>query len=134
MQRGLAQKIQEASGHFRVKQRVYMQSAWVGVVGVWILHPRAQLASLSEQLTAELQGHSIKNKDLLAASGAITLRGTDSYDALEEDEEAVSVAMGCRAVASTRLWLEQLSSRTNSLTPVAHTATVPSTVWRGARH
>jgi hypothetical protein len=42
------------------------------------------------QLTAELQGHSIKNKDLLAASGAITLRGTDSYDALAEDEEAVS--------------------------------------------
>lgn len=37
---------------------------------------------------AELQGHAIKNKDLMAASGAITLRGTDSLDALAEDEEA----------------------------------------------
>lgn len=39
---------------------------------------------------AELQGHAIKNKDLLAASGAITLRGPESFDELEEDEQAVS--------------------------------------------
>lgn len=30
VQRGLAQKIQEASGQFRVKQRVYMQSELAG--------------------------------------------------------------------------------------------------------
>jgi hypothetical protein len=38
----------------------------------------------------ELQGHAIKNKDLLAASGAITLRGPESFDELQEDEQAVS--------------------------------------------
>jgi hypothetical protein len=38
---------------------------------------------------AELQGHAIKNKDLLAASGAITLKGADSLDELQEDEQAV---------------------------------------------
>ena len=37
----------------------------------------------------ELQGHAIKNKDLLAASGAITLKGADSLDELQEDEQAV---------------------------------------------
>ncbi|KAL1408811.1 t-SNARE affecting a late Golgi compartment protein 2 [Vanrija albida] len=61
VQRGLAQKVQDASGQFRKKQRVYMQ---------------------------KLQGHAIKNKDLLAASGAITLRGSDGLDELAEDEEA----------------------------------------------
>ena len=42
------------------------------------------------ELTAELQGHAIKNKDLLAASGAITLNGSDVLDELQEDEQAVS--------------------------------------------
>ena len=40
----------------------------------------------------ELQGHAIKNKDLLAASGAITLRGPDLYDDLEQDELATSAS------------------------------------------
>ena len=39
---------------------------------------------------AELQGHAIKNKDLLVASGAVSLRGPESFDELEEDEQAVS--------------------------------------------
>lgn len=38
---------------------------------------------------SELQGHAIKNKDLLAASGAITLKGSDVLDELQEDEMAV---------------------------------------------
>lgn len=38
----------------------------------------------------ELQGHQIKNKDLMVASGAITLKGTEVLDELQEDEEAVS--------------------------------------------
>ncbi len=39
----------------------------------------------------ELQGHAIKNQDLLIASGAVTLKGTDSFAELEEDVEAVRV-------------------------------------------
>jgi syntaxin 16 len=39
----------------------------------------------------ELQGHAIKNKDLLAASGAITLKGPESLDELEEDVQAVGL-------------------------------------------
>lgn len=61
VQRGLAAKVQDLSGTFRKKQRVYMQ---------------------------KLQGHAIKNKDLLAASGAITLKGPESLDELEEDIQA----------------------------------------------
>lgn len=38
----------------------------------------------------ELQGHAIKNKDLLAASGAITLNRAEGFDELQEDEQAVS--------------------------------------------
>lgn len=38
----------------------------------------------------ELQGHAIKNKDLLTASGAITLKGPESFEELEEDIQAVS--------------------------------------------
>lgn len=59
-------------------------------------------------LTVELQGHAIKNKDLLAASGAITLRGTDSYDALAEDEEDVSIQRNV-ANAKSRSQLQSTS-------------------------
>ncbi|KIR59465.1 syntaxin 16 [Cryptococcus bacillisporus CA1873] len=61
VQRGLAQKVQEMSGQFRKKQKVYM---------------------------SKLQGHQIKNKDLMVASGAITLKGTEVLDELQEDEQA----------------------------------------------
>lgn len=64
IQRGLAAKLQDLSSLFRKKQRVYMQ---------------------------QLQGHAIKNKDLLAASGALTLRGNDGLDELQEDLQAVSL-------------------------------------------
>ncbi|GMK53495.1 hypothetical protein CspeluHIS016_0100810 [Cutaneotrichosporon spelunceum] len=89
VQRGLAQKIQEASGHFRAKQRVYMQ---------------------------KLQGHSIKNKDLLVASGAITLRGTDSYDALAEDEEVSRTQLQSQTQSGVALDIEQ---RTHEITQIA---------------
>ncbi|GHJ89268.1 hypothetical protein NliqN6_5670 [Naganishia liquefaciens] len=61
VQRALAVKLQHFSAAFRKKQKVYMQ---------------------------QLQGHAIKNKDLLTASGAITLKGPESYEELEEDIQA----------------------------------------------
>ncbi|KDQ21733.1 hypothetical protein BOTBODRAFT_61359 [Botryobasidium botryosum FD-172 SS1] len=60
VQRGLAAKVQELSGVFRKKQSVYMQ---------------------------KLQGHAIKNQDLLIASGAVSLKGSDGMFSLEEDIE-----------------------------------------------
>ena len=36
-----------------------------------------------------LQGHAIKNQDLLIASGAISLRGSEGLSAVEEDMAAV---------------------------------------------
>jgi len=41
-------------------------------------------------LPSELQGHAIKNQDLLIASGAISLKGSDGMTAVEEDVAAVS--------------------------------------------
>ena len=37
-----------------------------------------------------LQGHAIKNQDLLIASGAISLQGSEGMSAVEEDMAAVS--------------------------------------------
>ncbi|KAJ9104355.1 hypothetical protein QFC19_003997 [Naganishia cerealis] len=61
VQRALAARIQDLSAAFRKKQKVYMQ---------------------------QLQGHAIKNKDLLTASGAITLKGPERFEELEEDIQA----------------------------------------------
>ncbi|KAI8969569.1 t-SNARE, partial [Trametes punicea] len=63
VQRGLAAKVQELSATFRKKQRVYME---------------------------KLQGHAIKNQDLLAASGAVSLKGSAGMSALDEDVEAAA--------------------------------------------
>ena len=41
-------------------------------------------------MSTELQGHAIKNKDLLAASGAMPIKGAESFDELQEDIQAVS--------------------------------------------
>ncbi|CAD6565083.1 MAG: hypothetical protein TREMPRED_000809 [Tremellales sp. Tagirdzhanova-0007] len=87
VQRGLAQKVQELSGQFRKKQRVYMQ---------------------------KLQGHAIKNKDLLAASGAVTLKGSDSLDELQEDEQALQSQS--QAIPEMDLNIEQ---RSNEITQIA---------------
>ncbi|KAK4684161.1 syntaxin 16, partial [Tremellales sp. Uapishka_1] len=95
VQRGLAGKVQELSGMFRKKQRVYMQ---------------------------KLQGHAIKNKDLLAASGAITLKGADSLDELQEDEEAVRPSLSYAQLQSqtTAAPIDlSITQRTNEITQIA---------------
>ncbi|KAF9244909.1 t-SNARE [Melanogaster broomeanus] len=61
VQRGLAARVQELSSTFRKKQRVYME---------------------------RLQGHAIKNQDLLIASGTISSRGYEGLTAVDEDVEA----------------------------------------------
>ncbi|KAH8107939.1 t-SNARE [Cristinia sonorae] len=65
VQRGLAAKVQELSGTFRKKQRVYME---------------------------KLQGHAIKNQDLLIASGAISLKGSEGLSAVDEDVAAATAS------------------------------------------
>ena len=40
--------------------------------------------------SAELQGHAIKNQDLLAAAGAVSLKGSAGMSALAEDMEAAA--------------------------------------------
>ncbi|KAI0645504.1 t-SNARE [Trametes meyenii] len=65
VQRGLAARVQELSATFRKKQRVYME---------------------------KLQGHAIKNQDLLAASGAVSLKGSAGMSALDEDVEAAAAS------------------------------------------
>ncbi|KAJ3792264.1 t-SNARE [Lentinula aff. detonsa] len=63
VQRGLAAKVQDLSATFRKKQRVYME---------------------------KLQGHAIKNQDLLLASGTISLKGSAGMSAVDEDVEAAA--------------------------------------------
>ncbi|KAJ3480228.1 hypothetical protein NLI96_g8498 [Meripilus lineatus] len=65
VQRGLAAKVQELSATFRKKQRVYME---------------------------KLQGHAIKNQDLLLASGTISLKGSEGLSAVDEDVEAATAS------------------------------------------
>ncbi len=46
----------------------------------------------SDGFSSELQGHAIKNQDLLVASGVTSLKGSDALTAVDEDiEAAVSV-------------------------------------------
>ncbi|KAK6908621.1 hypothetical protein I203_102624 [Kwoniella mangroviensis CBS 8507] len=93
VQRGLAQKVQELSGVFRKKQRVYMQ---------------------------KLQGHAIKNKDLMVASGAITLKGTDLLDELQEDEEATQNQLQSQSQAQSTSAIDiDIQQRTNEITQIA---------------
>ncbi|KAF9268884.1 t-SNARE [Marasmius fiardii PR-910] len=63
VQRGLAAKVQDLSATFRKKQRIYME---------------------------KLQGHAIKNQDLLIASGTISLRGSAGMSAVDDDVEAAT--------------------------------------------
>ncbi|KIY50352.1 t-SNARE, partial [Fistulina hepatica ATCC 64428] len=63
VQRGLAARVQELSATFRKKQRVYME---------------------------KLQGHAIKNQDLLIASGTLSLKGLEGMSAVDDDVEAAS--------------------------------------------
>ncbi|QRV79517.1 SNARE affecting a late Golgi compartment protein 2 [Ceratobasidium sp. AG-Ba] len=61
VQRALAAKVQELSALFRTKQRVYMQ---------------------------KLQGHAISRNDQMIASGVLPSNPTNTYDSLQQDEEA----------------------------------------------
>ncbi|EIN11818.1 t-SNARE [Punctularia strigosozonata HHB-11173 SS5] len=63
VQRGLAAKVQELSATFRKKQRVYLE---------------------------KLQGHAIKNQDLMIASGAVSLKGSEGLSAVDDDVEAAT--------------------------------------------
>ncbi|WWC92642.1 uncharacterized protein L201_007601 [Kwoniella dendrophila CBS 6074] len=92
VQRGLAQKVQELSGIFRKKQRVYMQ---------------------------KLQGHAIKNKDLMVASGAMTLKGTDLMDELEEDEQASQNQLQSQSQSTSAIDNIDIQQRTNEITQIA---------------
>ncbi|EJT50962.1 t-SNARE [Trichosporon asahii var. asahii CBS 2479] len=94
VQRGLAQKVQEASGQFRKKQRVYMQR------------------------------HQIKNKDLLAASGAISLRGNEGLESLAEDEAAVQLQSTEYAPSV------DIQQRTNEITQIATSITELADLFR----
>jgi len=55
--------LQDLSATFRKKQRVYLE---------------------------RLQGHAIKNQDLLIASGTVSLKGQDGLSAVDEDLQAAS--------------------------------------------
>jgi syntaxin 16 len=95
VQRGLAAKVQDLSATFRKKQRVYMES------GCFYFNHSAPGTQQNVKyahacnffvfflaLFAELQGHAIKNQDLLIASGTISLKGSEGMTAVDEDIEA----------------------------------------------
>ncbi|KAI9442233.1 t-SNARE [Lactarius indigo] len=87
-QRGLAAKVQELSAAFRKKQRVYME---------------------------KLQGHAIKNQDLLVASGVTSLKGSDALTAVDEDIEAASHSQ----LVDQQLLEPNLRARDRELTEIA---------------
>ncbi|EDR11467.1 syntaxin-like t-SNARE protein TLG2 [Laccaria bicolor S238N-H82] len=92
VQRGLAAKVQDLSAAFRKKQRVYME---------------------------KIQGHAIKNQDLLLASGAISLKGSDGMSEVDDDVQA---ATHTRAQSQSLVHVEpslELHSRDRELTEIA---------------
>ncbi|KAI0277629.1 t-SNARE [Russula aff. rugulosa BPL654] len=92
-QRGLAAKVQELSATFRKKQRVYME---------------------------KLQGHAIKNQDLLIASGVTSLKGTDALNAVDEDmEAAVWARLLFHCLQDHQLLEPDLRARDRELTEIA---------------
>ncbi|KZS98338.1 t-SNARE [Sistotremastrum niveocremeum HHB9708] len=93
VQRGLAAKVQDMSASFRKKQRVYMD---------------------------KLQGHSVKNQDLLIASGALSLSGSDSITALEDDMQAASQSqVSARVDPSLRTRDRELTEIAKSIASLA---------------
>ncbi|KAL1942694.1 hypothetical protein VTO73DRAFT_4934 [Trametes versicolor] len=90
VQRGLAARVQELSATFRKKQRVYME---------------------------KLQGHAIKNQDLLAASGAVSLKGSAGMSALDEDVEAAAASH--QDVVVRQMTDLNLQTRDRELTEIA---------------
>jgi hypothetical protein len=41
----------------------------------------------------ELQGHAIKNQDLMIASGAVSLKGSEGMSSLDDDVQAATVGL-----------------------------------------
>lgn len=124
VQRGLAAKVQELSGTFRKKQRVYMESEFRCILPTFSFimaftcpsSPRCWFSARSLSIAlcstpsrpssfAELQGHAIKNQDLLIASGAISLKGSEGLSAVDEDVAAVAAVRGSSLIqtASCRI-------------------------------
>jgi syntaxin 16 len=93
VQRGLAAKVQEVSATFRKKQRVYMESAWLAA------RSGRRCLRLRRPPSSELQGHAIKNQDLMIASGAISLHGAEGLSAVDDDVAAAVRGNSPSAVA-----------------------------------
>ncbi|CAK5265746.1 unnamed protein product, partial [Mycena citricolor] len=91
VQRGLAAKVQQLSGTFRKKQRVYME---------------------------KLQGHAIKNQDLLIASGTISLKGSEGMSAVDDDMAAASTTQ-VQSQSTLHDPSQQYASRDRELTEIA---------------
>jgi len=88
VQRGLAAKVQELSTTFRKKQRVYME---------------------------KLQGHAIKNQDLLIASGTLSTKGFDGMSAVDDDMAAAHLQASALVENAT----PDLRMRDHELTEIA---------------
>ncbi|KAK0226094.1 t-SNARE [Armillaria fumosa] len=93
VQRGLAAKVQELSATFRKKQRVYME---------------------------KLQGHAIKNQDLLIASGTISLRGSEGLSAVDDDVEAATHTRSQSLSLTQANPSSDLQTRDRELTDIAN--------------
>ncbi|KAH9940506.1 t-SNARE [Epithele typhae] len=92
VQRGLAAKVQELSATFRKKQRVYME---------------------------KIQGHAIKNQDLLAASGAVSLKGSAGMSELDEDVQAAAASTDEVAIRQITQLDLTVQARDRELTEIA---------------
>ncbi|KAG6844562.1 hypothetical protein H0H87_005904 [Tephrocybe sp. NHM501043] len=101
VQRGLAVKVQDLSAAFRKKQRVYME---------------------------KLQGHAIKNQDLLIASGAISLKGSEGTSAADDDvaaarhtqSQSLSLSQSQSQSLTDSYDQDVINSRTHSLNELAN--------------
>ncbi|KAJ6586940.1 syntaxin-like t-SNARE protein TLG2 [Mycena vulgaris] len=89
VQRGLAAQVQDLSAAFRKKQRVYME---------------------------KLQGHAIKNQDLLIASGTISLKGSEGMSAVDDD---VAAAAHTQVQSLSADPSQDLTTRDRELTEIA---------------
>jgi syntaxin 16 len=94
VQRALAAKLQDLSASFRKKQRVYLESESLSSCkGHTILLSIDQSFHLISPVRTELQGHAIKNQDLLIAAGTVSLKGSEGLSAVDEDVEAAVSAV-----------------------------------------
>ncbi|KAK7472580.1 t-SNARE affecting a late Golgi compartment protein 2 [Stygiomarasmius scandens] len=92
VQRALAAKVQDLSATFRKKQRVYME---------------------------KLQGHAIKNQDLLVASGTISLKGSAGMSSLNDDVQAAAHTQSQSLMHANSTLDVDLQARDRELTEIA---------------